>query len=214
MAKDTLNTKLNALYLLRAEQREHLEKIRAEQEKSRLLEQMKNWQILALTTIIILVLTIAVWMYRFQKKRRLENEQKLSVAEQKLLEAEQHLQTFRKTIAEKEKWIEKLSNTPENADELDKVLSAAILTEDDWKKFKTAFEIVYPAFFEKLQTVVSGISPAEIRLLALVKMKFSRKEIASTLGISPESIRVTWYRIRKKISGKNTVTMEEFVSEM
>jgi DNA-directed RNA polymerase specialized sigma24 family protein len=215
IAKDVLNAKLSALYLLRATQNIQAQKMRAENEKLQQAEQKKKFQIFVFSIIVVSLFIISVLMYRFlqtkRKLERLENRRKLSAAEQKLQEAQQHLQTFMEDIAEKERLIKKLSLNAENADELNKVMQSAILTEDNWKEFKTAFETVYPLFFEKLRKKISGISPSEIRLLALVKMKMSRKEIAATLGISHDSIHVTWHRIRKKISTDEKITIEKFV---
>jgi DNA-binding CsgD family transcriptional regulator len=218
MAKDTLNAKLSALYLLRATQSDQAKKHAQEQEQLRITQQKKKFQILVFSIIIVFLLIISVLMYRFlqtkRKLERLENQRKLSAAEQKLQEAQQHLQSFMENIAEKERLIEKLSLNTENTNELEKIMHAAILTEEDWKKFKTAFETVYPLFFEKLHKKIASISPAEIRLLTLVKMKLSRNEIANTLGISPLSVNVTWHRIRKKIPENNTITMRKFVEEI
>jgi DNA-binding CsgD family transcriptional regulator len=84
----------------------------------------------------------------------------------------------------------------------------------DWcvKTFKRP---VKPVFFPKLRKKIPDISVSEIRLLALVKMNMPRKEIAAILGISPNSINVTWHRIRNKLSVKDKVLiMEKLVSEI
>jgi DNA-directed RNA polymerase specialized sigma24 family protein len=218
LAKDTLNAKLNALYLLRATQMEQAKKMRDEQEKVRLTEQSKKFQLIISGVIIVFLVIIAILIYRNQKRKRrleqLESDRKLSAAEQKLLEAREHLQTFIADIAEKEKLIKKLSRDPENADELDKVMSSAILTPDDWKRFKESFETVHPLFFQKIHKKVSDITPAEIRMLALLKMQLSQKEIAAMLGVSLVSIRVTWHRIRKKMYADENLTMTEFVENL
>jgi DNA-binding CsgD family transcriptional regulator len=224
IAKDTLNARQNALYLLRATQSEQAQKMRTEQEKRRLTEQKRIFQLYTSGIVIVFLMIIAVLIYRNQKKKRkIEQfeskqklaavEEKLSVSEQKLIEAQEHLRNFVANIAEKEKQIKKLSLTAdENAEELNQLIRSAILTAEDWEKFKTAFETVYPTFFSKLHKKIPTITAAEIRLLALAKMKMTRKEIAATLGVSINSIHNTWHRIRKKIPAiEKNVTMENFV---
>ena len=73
-----------------------------------------------------------------------------------------------------------------------------LLTEKDWQKFCQLFETVHPQFFTSLQSRYPGLSPAEVRLLALCKLVLSSKEMATMLGISLESLRKSRYRLRKK----------------
>jgi DNA-binding CsgD family transcriptional regulator len=215
IAKDTLNAKLNTIYLLRATQSEHSRR----EDKMLFNEKLKNMQLLIVTIICVLMIIVAVLIYQIlQRKRafeRLENEKKLSFAEERLREAQQHLDDFREDIFKRERLIEKLNhNAAENTEDIDQTLQNPILTKDDWEKFKRAFEIVHPFFFERMHKKVRNITPAEIRTLALVKMKLSRKEIASTLGISPDSIRSVWHRIRKKLDVDNQTTLEKFVERI
>ncbi|MDR0793017.1 MAG: hypothetical protein LBE82_06890, partial [Chitinophagaceae bacterium] len=116
MAKDTLNVKLNTIYLLRATQSEQnklKEKAQAEEEKFRLTERVKNSQLVILLLVVLFLLIISVLIYRNQQRKRkmeqLENRLKLSVVEdklsdteQKFREAQQLLQDFIAKVAEKE----------------------------------------------------------------------------------------------------------------
>jgi DNA-binding CsgD family transcriptional regulator len=242
IAKDTLNAKLNALHLLRATQFEQNKKeeiMKADKENFRLSERIKNRQIIASIVIIVLLSGLAWLIYRNQKNKRkfeqlkyqlklLTIEQNLSdtqvklssvekdlfVSEQKLNEAQINLQDFMVKIFEKEKQIELLLNNTESTEELDKIMQSPILTPDEWKKFQTTFEIIYPNFLPTLRQSVPNITAAEIRLIALVKINLTRQQIANTLGISYDTIRVTWHRIRKKASLDNSITPEEFVDEI
>lgn len=76
---------------------------------------------------------------------------------------------------------------------------ASILTEEHWRDFKYKFENVHADFFNRLQYHIPTVTEAEKRFMALTKLEMSNNEIASMLGISPESVTKTRYRLRKKV---------------
>ena len=69
----------------------------------------------------------------------------------------------------------------------------------DWKKFNQIFEQVHPEFYRKLRELYPSLSSSEIRLCALLRLNLEPKDIASILGISLDSLRVSRYRLRKKM---------------
>jgi hypothetical protein len=91
------------------------------------------------------------------------------------------------------------------------VLSLQILTEDDWKSFKLAFESVHPGFFSKLQYHYPDITVSELRLAALIKLKLSLKESAAMLGISAESVKKSRYRLKKKLEVPDSENVDDFI---
>ncbi len=86
-----------------------------------------------------------------------------------------------------------------------------LLTEDHWKEFKTRFDKVFPEFFTKLRSRYPDLTPAETRLLALQHLQLPSRNIANMLAISPESLKKTRYRLRKKypqlLADANDTTM-------
>jgi DNA-binding CsgD family transcriptional regulator len=85
-------------------------------------------------------------------------------------------------------------------DNLDDLTNSTILTNDDWEKFKDLFEQVYKGFFTKLRDKYANLSKAEIRLISLMKLNLDTKQMANMLGVSPSTITMTKYRLRKKIN--------------
>ena len=65
--------------------------------------------------------------------------------------------------------------------------------------FRQLFEQAYPHFFEKLHQLQPDLSPAEVRLLTLLKLNIPTKEMGFMLGVSAETIRKSRYRLRKKL---------------
>ena len=77
---------------------------------------------------------------------------------------------------------------------------AIILTESDWEKFKAQFELHYPDFYIRLHEKLPLLTPSEIRLITLLKLQLSTKAMAAILGVSPQSIIKTRYRLKKKLN--------------
>ncbi len=72
--------------------------------------------------------------------------------------------------------------------------------ENEWEEFVNHFRELHPNFDKKLSTLSNDrLSPAEMRLGILLRLNLSTKEIASILRITPDSVRVARYRLRKKL---------------
>jgi len=51
-------------------------------------------------------------------------------------------------------------------------------------------------------------------MIVLGKLKLSHKEIANILGISPQSSRVTWHRLKKKINLQDHVSLQDLADDI
>ncbi|MBO9727341.1 MAG: tetratricopeptide repeat protein [Chitinophaga sp.] len=83
--------------------------------------------------------------------------------------------------------------------------------EKQWKEFTGIFEQVHQVFFDKLNALYSDLTTNDIKLLALHKMNMDSKDMATILGISPDSLRVARYRLRKKLNIPEGDTLNTFV---
>lgn len=84
----------------------------------------------------------------------------------------------------------------------------------DWKKFNQIFEQVHPEFYRKLNEQFPELSAAEIRLCALLRLNLAAKDIASILGISADSLRVSRYRLRKKLGLDRQTHLVAFIMKI
>jgi tetratricopeptide (TPR) repeat protein len=82
---------------------------------------------------------------------------------------------------------------------LKRKIKRGIHSDEDWQLFKHYFEEVNPEFFSYLLKINSKITPSELRLAALIRLKFNIKETASLLNISPDSVKSIRYVLRKKL---------------
>ena len=72
--------------------------------------------------------------------------------------------------------------------------------ENEWEEFKIFFKELHPDFVKKLSNISEeSLSPSELKLGILLRLNVSSKEIASILRVTPDSVRVTRYRLRKKL---------------
>jgi tetratricopeptide (TPR) repeat protein len=72
--------------------------------------------------------------------------------------------------------------------------------EQYWKEFTNAFEQVHRSFFESIKKHSSELTSADMRLIALLRINLDSSDIAILLGISTDSLRVSRYRLRKKLN--------------
>lgn len=180
----------------------------------------KNRWLLLLGLILIGILVTSIVVYRnWQnvkvKKRELELE--LNNSKQILEIKENELRNFILHLSEKNKLIRKLKNKLYSKpsitdDEASKLLNYKILTDQDWNSFKVKFQQIYPNFLWKLKNQKFKITEGEIRFLVLFRINFSNKDMANCLGISPQSVRVTKMRLKKKLKSQGYDSVEDFLN--
>ncbi len=81
----------------------------------------------------------------------------------------------------------------------------------NWKNFSHYFEQVHKDFNKNVKARFPEITSNELRLLALMKMNLSSKEIANILNISQEGIKKARYRLRKKLNIATEDSLQDLV---
>jgi tetratricopeptide (TPR) repeat protein len=191
---------------------QQLLKLKQFNDEKRLSLQARNLSLIVLLLIGILLLIL-------YSRQRLESGKDRSLFESReqllyteKLRSEEQLKGYMDLLHEKTKKLEEVQSqlnrfkalpqttgSQQAIESIENLKSATIITEDDWDQFKELFENVHRGFFTRLKKQFPDITPAEMRLLALIKLNISTKDMAGMLGVSPETIRKTAYRLRKKI---------------
>jgi tetratricopeptide (TPR) repeat protein len=83
--------------------------------------------------------------------------------------------------------------------------------DNDWDKVKVHFENVHTGFFEKLSSLAPSLTPNELKQCAYIKINMNPKEVGNLLGIDAQSVRMSRYRIKKKISLKEDIDLSDFI---
>jgi tetratricopeptide (TPR) repeat protein/DNA-binding CsgD family transcriptional regulator len=146
------------------------------------------------------------------KEKELElNKNTLLVYTQHLFEKNALLEDLNSKLKELE------SDQPEENEKLKQInqlASSRIITEEDWEQFKNLFENVYSGFFLRMRKEYPGITAAELRLAALIKLNISSRKIAAMIGISDDSVKKTRQRLRKKMQLDTEDGLEEVIHSM
>lgn len=82
---------------------------------------------------------------------------------------------------------------------------------ETWNLFKDAFENADQDFFKKVKASHPELSPNDLKLCAYLRLNLSSKEIAPMLNISPRSVEVKRYRLRKKLGLDSKVGLVDYI---
>lgn len=106
------------------------------------------------------------------------------------------------------------ATSPELAKDINGILqlvSKKLNIDRDWEDFKLTFENVHQNFFTNLLKLYPELSPAELKLCALIRLNMGTKEIAALLGISADSTKTARYRLRKKLNLNAEQSLTDFI---
>lgn len=92
-----------------------------------------------------------------------------------------------------------------------KTIKTQLLTYNDLNLFNENVEKVNHAFRAKLKQLYPSLTPNEIHLASLLLLKLNTKEIAAIKNISPNSVKVLRYRLRKKLNLETSINLSEFL---
>lgn len=182
---------------------------------------LKNIYFIISGMVVILAAVLYLFLKNRLKNRQLEYEQKAISLELEKLRIEQNLTQTKATLdtqvdylKNKNVQIKKLKKEIEEVKQssfhflenttgkLNSLLESHLMTDDNWLLFKRQFQKEYPGFFRMLQSDFPEISDAAMRILLLQKMNFSTVEIAELLGITPDAVKKSKQRLKKKLGGK------------
>jgi tetratricopeptide (TPR) repeat protein/DNA-binding CsgD family transcriptional regulator len=190
------------------------------------LERQKKNQLLIRNLFItaVVLLSIIGLMYTNRQKIKYRHREEIAVKEKQaaqleIASARQQLQLITESVIEKNNLVEKLSDQLQSqnlhADQykmIDELSSLTILTEDEWSKFKTLFEKVYPGFFLRLKGKAPDITIAEQRTAALTRLHLTSKEMAAMLGISVDSVHKAKQRLRQRLDISTELNLEQSIN--
>lgn len=98
--------------------------------------------------------------------------------------------------------------------DLNKIIHAGINSQDHWQVFNENFDKANETFLANLRKSFPELTPNDLRFCAFLKMNMTSKEIASLLNISPRSVEVKRYRLRKKLNMEHEENLVVFLMGM
>ncbi len=70
------------------------------------------------------------------------------------------------------------------------------------------------AFFEALDKKYPGLNPQEKRLALLIRIGLSNKELLTMLNITPKSVEVVRYRLKKRLGLDKDFNLNQFIENL
>lgn len=98
--------------------------------------------------------------------------------------------------------------------EIETLITDNLTIDEEWNEFKIHFEKVHPLFFSKLKQLSKELTGNDLRLCAYIKIGIRAKEIAQILSVSPDSIKMNRYRLKKKLNVPENCSIDDFIREL
>ena len=130
-------------------------------------------------------------------------------------ELEMELNQTRQVLGERERELsgDRKVNKTDFASIL-KLVESSLSSEEEWDSFKAHFDQLQPDFYNQLISQHPELTKSEIRLLLLIHIGYSQKEIAEILMIAPDSVKKSRTRVRKKLAIPTDTRLEDFLQQL
>ncbi len=187
-----------------------------------------TFTLIAIIIVLLLLVIITALIYNRQRLKAKKDKELLASEKRRLDEELKNatliLNTYTEKLTQKNILIEEIkaeleniqskNNMSEIAGNLDKMMQAHIMTEDNWEEFKKLFSKVHATFFYNLRQAYDNLSGTDVRLLALIKLKLNNREIAGMLGITIDGVKKAKQRLRKKMNLLQEEHFEKIMSSL
>lgn len=92
-----------------------------------------------------------------------------------------------------------------------RIIDKNINNKGDWQMFIEAFNNADKDFIKKIKSLHNSLTPNDLKLCAYLRLNLSSKEIAPLLNISPRSVEVKRYRLRKKMNLEHNDSLTDYI---
>ncbi|MGY6648481.1 triple tyrosine motif-containing protein [Wenyingzhuangia sp. IMCC45574] len=156
--------------------------------------------------------------------QKLENDKRLTLMENEKLEADvalksKELASSTMSVIKKNELLsaikdELLKGDQKSMNNVIRIIDKNLNNEGDWELFEEAFNNADKDFIKKVKQLHPSLTSNDLRLCAYLRLNLSSKEIAPLLNISPKSVEVKRYRLRKKMSLANEQNLVDYILQM
>lgn len=171
---------------------------------------------------LAMILILGTWLFFKQREKQnmLEKEKvtaELDFKRKELTANALHLagkNRLLETLMEQVKKLKEKQNGKSDFNELLHTIKFNLQDENNWNNFKMHFEAVHKDFNTRIKEKYPNLTANELRLIALLKMNLSSKEIANILNVSSEGIKKARYRLRKKMETTSDESLQDQILSM
>ncbi len=186
-----------------------------------------------LTGGLVIILRQKETLYRANRKEQLTNEQRFETALSDALdefrdfthainEKNEQISAANDKIGQRDRTIRRLKGRNpldryfENSDEetVKKLHGSVLLTDADWKIFISDYDKVHPGYLARLKRKFPILTPADIRIMILLRLDLKIKEIALILAITTDAARLSRRRLKKKLQIKDDQVLQQILIEI
>lgn len=183
-------------------------------------EQLKTNAFIVIAILLLILIILIIFINKRQqhgRKTRYERKvlqlqlEKLT-SEQKLNDAHFTLESMNVYLTEKNLQIDHLnkeinrvqkqssySTLEKEEQKLQTLLDSHLMTDENWQKFKKAFQNEQSSFYKQLISDFPDLTESNLRIILLSKLGLSNPDISSLLGVTLDAIKKAKQRLRKKI---------------
>ncbi|MFP4845573.1 tetratricopeptide repeat protein [Winogradskyella sp. PE311] len=190
------------------------------QQKEKVSESRQLLMGIGLISLLILSVSIFYGLQQKMKRNKVEREKldnSLQFKEKELTTHALHLAHKNEVLLDLKSQLKELKSGNPNARSYQKVINTINLdinNDSNWEQFRNYFEDVHKDFNSKVMRNYPEVSNNDLRLMSLLKMNLSSKEIANILNISTEGVKKARYRLRKKLNLSTEESLQELVIDM
>ncbi|UKM65539.1 LuxR C-terminal-related transcriptional regulator [Flavobacteriaceae bacterium GSB9] len=157
--------------------------------------------------------------------KELENKQQLmrfnnEKLRQDIESKNRELATSTMSLIKKNEFLNSIKGELKNLDggkdvkKVIKIIDRNLNNNDDWHTFEEAFNNADKDFLKKMKAEHPTLTSNDLRLCAYLRLNLSSKEIAPLLNISPRSVEVKRYRLRKKLELPHESGLTDYILEI
>lgn len=191
--------------------------------------------------IIIIIITHNAYTLYYKKQKRIihqqnqrelqlkESENELRLIEVKNQQLEKDIESKNRELAistmsliKKNEFLNQLQSEINKYKEepkkgivqISKIIKRKLNQNSDWEFFEKAFNNADQDFFKKIKEKHPDLTPNDLKLCAYLRLNLSSKEIAPLFNISPKSVEVKRYRLRKKMNLEREISLTNYILEL
>jgi tetratricopeptide (TPR) repeat protein len=195
-------------------------KIKLLEERKQTAENQKLFLLISLIGALALAIAIVYGLRQKMKRNKIEREKldgDIEFKEKELTTHALHLAHKNEVLLDLKSQLKELKSSSPNSRNYQKVINTINLdinNDNNWEQFRNYFEEVHKDFNSKVMRSYHNVINNDLRLMSLLKMNLSSKEIANILNISIEGVKKARYRLRKKLNLSTEESLQELVIEL
>jgi tetratricopeptide (TPR) repeat protein len=190
------------------------------EERNQKAENQRLFFIITALGILLFSISVFYGLHQKMKRNKLEREKldkDLEFKEKELTTHALHLAHKNEILYDLKSQLKAIKSESFNSRSYQNVINTINLdinNDNNWEQFRTYFEDVHKDFNSKVMRNYPTVSNNDLRLMSLLKMNLSSKEIANILNISIEGVKKARYRLRKKLNLTSEESLQELVIDL